>query len=311
MAHEKNEQSKSLYVKLPENEYCIDYIIVSNEKVILAKKTDDASKVTPGLAGTLKTIADFLDALPIVLTDKFSGEKLEESIIYSRHNIPVVNRETFEEIVLGASFPLIYFTHGGVYVKVKGAKLKELREKMGLSRGELAWRVGVSNKAIANYEEGESDVSLDVALKLEEIFGDVIFEEATPESLKLVFNEKIKAREIEPRDPIIRSIFNELRSYGFKNYVFTRVPFDAGVKLTREKMKVKIAIKKEASSGEVNIASRVSQQTHTPLIVISDKKEEIGDTDENLIFVRSQDPRSVKEIILRLLKKEGRKTQND
>ncbi len=304
MTEEKPRHASPLYVKLPESEYCIDYILVAEKNVVLAKESDDASKITPGTANTLKTIADFLDALPIILSNKISGEKLEESIVYSRHNIPVVSHETFKHLFTGGRAPLIYFSHGGVYVKVRGKKLKELREKMGLSRGELAWRIGVSNKAIVNYEEGESDVSLDVAWKLEKLFGDVIFEEVSTESLKEIFNEKIKAPDSEPRDAILRSVFIELRSYGFKNYVFSKVPFDAGVKFAREKINVKIAIKEESSSKDIMIASKVSEHTHTPLVVIANTLDEVGD-EENLVVVKSKDPRKVRDAILNIFKREG------
>ncbi|MEZ0345408.1 MAG: helix-turn-helix domain-containing protein [Infirmifilum sp.] len=307
MAERKPKHEQHLYVKLPSNEYCIDSILISRSGLVITKETEDATRITPNVASTLKTVADFLDALPIILSDKLSDEKVEENIIYSRHNVPVVNKETFRELISGTKLPLVYFTHGGVYVKVNGSKLKELREKVGLSRGELAWRIGVSNKAIANYEEGESDVSLEVAWKLEEIFGDEIFEELSMKSLKEIFNEKIKALEIEPRDVVLRALFSELREYGFRNYVFLKAPFDAGVKFVQEKIKIKIAIKKEPASEEVELASEVSEKTQTPLVVISSSKEDV-EGHENLFFVQGKDPHKIRDVILRIYHREEQRS---
>ncbi|QOJ78243.1 helix-turn-helix domain-containing protein [Infirmifilum lucidum] len=291
-------------MKLPKREYCLDRVITFRNETVVAKEVDDVAELSPSIANTLKSVASFLDALPVVLTERMFGEKLEENIVYSRHGLPVVDQETLNTIISGARVPLIYSSHGGVYVKIKGSKFRELREKMGISRGELARKIGVSNKAVINYEEGESDVSLDVASRLEEIFGDEIFEEASMEALKKVFGGKMKVSRIEPRDALIKSVVQELRNRGFENFVFTRAPFDAGVKYIGENIRVKVALKKDPTSEEVKVAAMVSKNTRTRLVVLS--TERVVDRFENssLVYVYARDTGKVRDLILGFLKRE-------
>lgn len=296
-------EEQSVHLKLPKREYCLDSIVIlGNERVIITKEVDDASSISPSTAGVLKSMANFLDALPVVLAERIDDEKLEENMVYSRHNLPVLSQDTFKSMLSGAEIPLIYLSHGGIYVKIKGSKLREMREKEGISRGELARMVGVTSRTIINYEEGRSDVSLDVALKLEEMFGDEIFEKASTDSLKEIFGDKIKAPRMEPRDALLRSLFRELREHGFIDFLFNKAPFDAGVKYVRESTQIKVAIKKDPTSEEVDIARMVSESTKTRLIVVSAGERDDAPS-ESLMFVYSKSPDKIRDVILGFLRK--------
>lgn len=300
--HKELMEKQPVYLALPKRGYCLDGIVLFRDgSMVVTKKLLDAEELTSGSAGTLKTIADFFDALPIVIADRIAGEKIEENVVYSRHSMPIVESMTFEALISGAKLPLIYYSHGGVYVKIKGSKLKELREKQGLSRGALARQLGVSRRMILNYEEGLSDVSMDVALKLEELFGSEIFEEVSLQALKEVFSEKIKSVKREPKDHVLKLVFEELRSQGFSDYTFYKAPYDAGLKFFRGRAKIRVAIKRESSSEEVSIANTLSQKTRTPLLVISRGGETSGEVTEEVTVVREEDPLKVKEAILRLV----------
>ena len=50
-------------------------------------------------------------------------------------------------------------------------RLKELRDKMGLTQEQLARQVGVSRKTICAYERGRATPSLRVALRLAQVLG--------------------------------------------------------------------------------------------------------------------------------------------
>ena len=47
-----------------------------------------------------------------------------------------------------------------------GQRLRERREELGMSRAELASRLGVSVSAIGNYETGQNAVREDVLMRL-------------------------------------------------------------------------------------------------------------------------------------------------
>jgi len=100
----------------------------------------------------------------------------------------------------------------------------------------------------------------------------------------------------------LRSLFRELREHGFIDFLFNKAPFDAGVKYVRESTQVKVAIKKDPTSEEVDIARMVSESTKTRLIVVS-----AGERDdapgESLMFVYSKSPDKIRDVILGFLRK--------
>ena len=59
-------------------------------------------------------------------------------------------------------------THGGVHLR---NRVKELREKAGLTQKELGERVGVSRQAVIAVETGRFDPSLWLAHDLAKFFG--------------------------------------------------------------------------------------------------------------------------------------------
>ena len=66
--------------------------------------------------------------------------------------------------------PLVYAAHGGLYVRIRRLKMRQIRLERGNLLGALASKLGVSRRTIAKYETESMDTSVDVALKLEEIF---------------------------------------------------------------------------------------------------------------------------------------------
>jgi len=84
-----------------------------------------------------------------------------------------MNVETFERILDGEKV-FLYKTRGGIFVKINSKELKKKREEMGLSLGEVAQALGVSRISIYDYEREDSYVSIDIAEKLVELFGDDI-----------------------------------------------------------------------------------------------------------------------------------------
>lgn len=52
-----------------------------------------------------------------------------------------------------------------------GKTLKELRQQSGLRQGDLAKMLGVERSTVANWERGAKQPSIDILIKLREIFG--------------------------------------------------------------------------------------------------------------------------------------------
>ncbi|MEM2727360.1 MAG: helix-turn-helix domain-containing protein, partial [Archaeoglobaceae archaeon] len=109
---------------------------------------------------------------------------------------------------------------GGYYVKINAEKLRKVREAMGISIGDAAKRLGVSKRTVKNYEEG-TDASVDIAIKIEEVFGDVV--------KKIDFSEFVSDEKQEMRDEAEEEdeIVGKLREIGLAIYTVKHTPFDA------------------------------------------------------------------------------------
>jgi len=100
--------------------------------------------------------------------------------------------------------------------------LRELRERHGYSVNELAQLLGVSRKTLLNYERGEQAVSLDVALRMEEIF-----DEALAEPID-VLNARVEAKlDVKPESPLEKEVFERLKRLGLGLVKVKKAPFNA------------------------------------------------------------------------------------
>ena len=120
-------------------------------------------------AGEMQFLSKHLNGRPVVIGEKTRDHSLETGVVYFRYGIPAFDICTLNDYFIDNSPPLIYAEHGGLYVTIDGAALKEERIRMNISLGALASSLGVSRRTVSKYEEGEMAASVDVALRLEEI----------------------------------------------------------------------------------------------------------------------------------------------
>ncbi|MEM3852178.1 MAG: transcriptional regulator [Methanomassiliicoccales archaeon] len=120
-------------------------------------------------AEEMKSVSAALHGRPLIIGSHSGGGKLEDGIVYSRFNVPIMTVETLREELLEGVPPFIKAEPGGFYVHIDGEMLKRMREDMSLSLGSLAEIAGVSRKAIQMYENGMKAM-VDVAQRLEEFF---------------------------------------------------------------------------------------------------------------------------------------------
>ncbi|QGR17015.1 helix-turn-helix domain-containing protein [Sulfurisphaera ohwakuensis] len=147
-------------------EKSIDIIAVNRNKKMIVKIL--GNKKSSKIKSDLKNIARIGLGIPVIIEDS-----TEQEIINDRGNILGMNVETFEKILDGEKV-FLYKTRGGIFVKINSKELKKKREEMGLSLGEVAQALGVSRISIYDYEREDSYVSIDIAEKLVELFGDEI-----------------------------------------------------------------------------------------------------------------------------------------
>lgn len=199
---------------------CFDLIARKGKQILLIKVLYNVDSLKIETAEEMRKIARLLNAIAIVIGEKFKFDFLERRVVYTRYDLPVINLATFYDYLRG-ELPYIYSAPGGYYVKINAEKFRKAREAMGISIGDAAKRLGVSKRTVKNYEEG-ADASVEIAIKLEEVFGDVVE--------KIDFSEFVRRDEKEiakQEDEEGNEIIEKLREIGITVYTVKHTPFDA------------------------------------------------------------------------------------
>lgn len=197
-----------------------DIIARKDNSLLVIKVVPHIDSVGEESARDLALIAQHLDATPLIVGDKARESDLERGAVYLRYRIPATNSKTLYDLLVDGVPPLVFAQPGGLYVNVNSRRLRELRENSDLSLGDLASALGVSRRTISKYESGMS-TTLDIAIKLEEIFDAAIVEAI--DILKKASNLGI---EFESADSGNNSP-PDFRRIGIETHSMCRAPFDA------------------------------------------------------------------------------------
>ena len=100
---------------------------------------------------------------------KSKNEYLEEDVVYERHGIPVIAKETLRNMVVDEVYPEVFADRGGYYVQMDGEVIKQVREAQNISRKDLADKAHVSRETIYKYERGMVRAFPETAMMLESI----------------------------------------------------------------------------------------------------------------------------------------------
>ena len=154
---------------------CFDILARRNEQILLIKVLEDANSITREYADDMISIASYIEASPLIIAEK-AGGKLDDNIVYSRFGIYTLNYDTFLNCV-NNKFPFIKRSQAGLTASVVGKKLKQKREELGYSLNALSKKIGVTSRMIMKYENENSEVTINRAKKLYDIFGHQVFNE--------------------------------------------------------------------------------------------------------------------------------------
>ncbi len=286
---------------------CFDLVASRLFLLLFIKVSPNIDVVTEEQAEDLKRLSGFFRASPLIVGVRTKTGELEEGVIYQRFGINSLRPETLYDVLAEGELPAVFAERGGLYVRINGKLLKQLREKSGYSVGELAKLVGVSRKSVLNYEKGETAVSLDIALRLEDIFNEPLAEPID------ILTATVRANfHPDPETPLEREIIEKLRELGMGVVNIKKAPFNA---LSREEEKTILAgIDKKKTSSTVRRAEMVAEigriirseglfileKTRTEVVgdiplIPKERLEEIKDADE-LIELIEMLKRSIKEI---------------
>lgn len=199
---------------------CFD-MIARKENILLVKVLSDANAVSKMHADEMKRLAAYIDGVPLIIAEK-AGARLADNIAYMRFGIYTFNFRTFKSCIR-RRLPIIRSTQAGFTAAISGKMLKQKREELGYSLKTLAQKLGVSDRMIAKYESNDSEITLQKAQRLYDIFGGSVFKQVR------VFERFLKPVQLSKSD--VSKKYIEL---GFEASETKRVPFDVIAKKEKE-----------------------------------------------------------------------------
>jgi len=154
----------------------IDIVAAGNDRKLLIKIISSIDDIHYREAQELHGISYTLNIPSIIVSEIFNRNPMEDYVLYDRHGLPAVTPQTLESVLSGKEEVFVYYKRGEFYVSINREKLREIREAKRLSLGDIALALGVTRKAVYDYERGKMDINIDKAEKLVDMLGEEILE---------------------------------------------------------------------------------------------------------------------------------------
>jgi putative transcriptional regulator len=195
-----------------------DFAARRGDLLLLLKILSNIDGLNERTAIEVRRLAKYLLGNALLVGEKTRDQRLERGAVYFRYGIPTVSLPTLADCLIHGDPPLVYAAHGGLYIRIDGPFMRRLRLERGISLGALASELGVSRRTVSKYEMEGMDTSIEVALKLEELFKEELIQPV----------EIFQPREFrdEPEE-INDKILQLLSDMGFKVFPTAQAPFNA------------------------------------------------------------------------------------
>ncbi len=264
------------------------------ETLLLCKVLFNIDGLNEETAREMKFLAEYLGGSAIVVGAKTRDQMLEDSVVYMRYDILVLNVQTLHDYFIENIPPLVSAAPGGLYVSIEGDLLKKARMDQAMSLGTLATMVGVSRRTISKYEEEGMDASIDVVLQLEDIFG---VELARPINILKSCGSRKPRKKAEPEteDQVKSStllaedlILNTISMLGYDVLPTAQAPFKA---ISRDKSSVILTGVSEFNTTVIkraHLMSSISCITETQSVFIINGCSKIKSV-ENTVLIEKKE----------------------
>ncbi len=201
-----------------------DIVARRGKESIAIKIIYNVDTLKSDVAHDLKKISVRLEMIVVVIGARTGSGKLEDGVMYFRHQIPIMNMYTFREYMEGRK-PIMYSGPGGYYIHINGKRMQDLRTQKGKSIGYLSGKIGISRRSISLYETGNSTTP-EIFKKLNELLEDDISEKI---SIIDVCREWVSEFPEfgEAFTDIMGEVQETMNGIGFLTDFFRKSPFDA------------------------------------------------------------------------------------
>jgi len=200
---------------------CFDVLARRNDQILLLKVLEDANSVSKQYTDDMISVASYINASPLIVAEK-AGNKLEDNIVYSRFGIYTLNPNTFLNCI-NNKFPFIKRTKAGLTASVVGKKLKEKREELGYSLNSLSKKIGVTSRMVMKYENENSEVTINKAIKIYNLLGEHVF------NVRNIFTQRE-----HPQSKFETEVSKKYVELGFDATETKKTPFDIIAKKDEE-----------------------------------------------------------------------------
>jgi putative transcriptional regulator len=268
---------------------CFDLAARRGESLIFIKVQLDIGSLSANDSTELKAISDTFSAPCVLIGEQAREKPLQDDTVYTRHNVTAVTPNTFKNVVLHNVRPLIQANPGGYYVMIDGESLKQRRQELGLSAGEVAEMVKTSRRTIYGYEKGMAKASVTAAYNL-------IWTLGIPVAKSVNILEKPKnqrrscmlatARLMLAKNRILNRLLRRCVRYHVT--AVKKAPFDFVISAPEKKMRIIGAI---ANPKELELNKRVdeilsiSRVTHARPILITEGPQ----PEKGIVCINSED----------------------
>jgi putative transcriptional regulator len=227
-----------------------DLIARRDSLVLIVKVLKNIDALDPSEAARLRELSGLFGGSVILVGESSGASELEAGVVYNRYGIPIVVEESLRDYLAQGVPPFLFSSPGGIFARIDGARLRELRESRRLSLGALAGIAGVSRRTIQLYEEG-AGAEMTVVERIESYLGEPIAmpidilqapsplpqpapdDDDDDEEDDDGDNDLPRPGPRRPRGPIptgdrLRdNVFEQLDGMGWRVVVTVRCPFDA------------------------------------------------------------------------------------
>lgn len=196
---------------------CFD-IVAKKKFIMLIKALTNIDGLIQEQAQSLKAISYFVSGYPLVVSERTSRGSLNDEVIYSRFQVPVVTPQTFECIIEEEMIPEVKAIKGKHTVTLNITYLRKKREELNLSLKKLSKEIGISKKALYEIENQRVNPTVVTVKKLEE-FLEI--------DLKIPYKmEKAEKVYIKPRSEFQEKVSSEFSRLGIDNTSVTSASFE-------------------------------------------------------------------------------------
>jgi putative transcriptional regulator len=220
-----------------------DLLARRDSQLIILKVLKNIDALSPQDADRLRELSALFHARPLIVGETSGASDLEDGVVYTRYGIGILTGPSLEEYLLRGVPPFLVSSPGGIFARIDGARLRELREDRGISLGALASVAGVTRRTIQLYEEG-GGAEISVVERIEGFLHETVAlpidlfaaraplgrpEAPAPPAPGPEGKSEPAERSPPPRtgDALRDDVFRRLDTMGWKVVLTVRCPFDA------------------------------------------------------------------------------------